>query len=72
MINVTASTPIGEGDCGLPLVNSRTGGIVGFHCVGPSHDLSIPFNGCVAMKTLLDTHIRPTVPLNGEPPASSQ
>jgi hypothetical protein len=72
MINSTSSTPVGEGDCGLPLVDSRTGGIIGFHCVGPSHDNKIPFNGAVAIKPILDARVNKVPHLNGSSPASSQ
>jgi hypothetical protein len=71
LLNTSASTPFGAGDCGLPLMDLRSGSIIGFHCYGPSESGAYPYNGAVPIKVLVDKMLD-AKPLNGTSPASSQ
>jgi len=68
--NSSASTPRGEGDCGLPLFCGTTQMLIGIHAYGPTKDGTFPYNGALLVKAAVD-RFKNISALNGTPPAKS-
>jgi hypothetical protein len=64
IINSTANTAQGPGDCGTPLIDLKTSSIVGFHLLGGT--LTMPQNGALCLAAYAPVFRQGTAPLNGQ------